>query len=342
MAYPFRIFLSYSHEDGGLSTQAAQGLSSLGYLPIWDQNIRPGIAFTEEIKRLILHAHVFMPLITQNSAGRPWVHQETGFAAALNIPILPIAIGAVPGEMVAQLQAVKVAPDMSDFKEKIAALNLQQIVLAPPGNLLQHVEISDWPERRAELLAQNCRVVQELDHAGRVRQRAALSSFSIPDKGVGNSIWQKRDGDFRQSDYYHSRLLEERRALEKHAREAGCSLIIDPDFCLERNGAEATKTRLGILLEFLESMDEEKIEVVMSPQARHGNLTVVGDWFSAESVSPRPGEGHRQTIFSWHPPSVLATMHRFDEQFDEINQEEGLQPSRQIAIDRIREQLARS
>ena len=341
MVYPLRIFISYSHEDTELASKAAEILSGIGYVPIWDKHIRPGIAFTEEIKQLILHAHIFLPLLTKNSASRPWVHQETGYAAALNIPILPVAIGAVPGEMVAQLQAVVVQPDLADLHEKITAINLEQIVLSPKGTLLQNVEISDWPERRAELLAQNCRIVAELGNFGRVRQRAALSSFSIPDKDVSDEIWDRRDGDFKRSPYYHNRLLIERLSLEQHAREAGCSLIIDPDFCLERNGRTATNVRLEILLEFLESMPDEKVSVVVSRQARGGNLTLVGDWFSAESVSPRAGEGHRQTVFTWHPPTVLGVMQKFDKQFGEIAKEQGgdLGTSRQQVIKRIKEIL---
>jgi hypothetical protein len=93
--------------------------------------------------------------------------------------------------------------------------------------------------------------------------------------------------------------------LERHACQMGCDLIIDPDFCLVRNGILATRTRLQILMDFLICMPDEKIRIVLSSQAREGNLTLIGDWFSAESVSPRPGEGHRQTIFNWHSPSVL-------------------------------------
>jgi hypothetical protein len=68
-------------------------------------------------------------------------------------------------------------------------------------------------------------------------------------------------------------------------------------------------------------MPDDKVRVVISPEARSGNLTIVGDWFSAESVSHRAGDAHRQTIFTWHPPSVLRLMRKFDEQFVEIASE---------------------
>ncbi len=152
MTYPYRIFLSYSHEDNLLAHVAAEHLTEMGLVPLWDKKIRPGSAFTEEIKRLIHRAHIFMPLITESSSKRPWVHQETGFAMALNIPVLPIVISSVPGEMVSQIQAVPVEPDLSDFKAKISAIDLEQVVQLPPENNLSSIEISDWAERRTELL----------------------------------------------------------------------------------------------------------------------------------------------------------------------------------------------
>jgi hypothetical protein len=238
---------------------------------------------------------------------------------------LPVAINSIPGEMVSQLQAVVVKNDLSDFVENLSQVDLEYVVQTPPGNIFSSIEISDWAERRTELLAKNAQRVIDLGGYGKVRQRAALSSFSIPDKDPGNSIWISRDGENQHGPYYHNLQREERRVLEKHATLMGCDLIIDPEFGLERHGILATRTRLQILLDFLVKMPEDKIRVVINPHARDGNLTLVGDWFSAESVSPRPGEGHRQTIFNWHSPSVLSCMRKFDEQFQDLSQESGKQ-----------------
>jgi len=350
--HPFRIFISYSHEDKQLALIASEALSNLGYHPLWDSHIHPGTAFSDAIKGLIHHAHIFMPLITESAAQRPWVHQETGYAMALSIPILPVAVHEVPGQMTAELLALVVKKDFSDFKEKISALDLEQLVLGNLKPAFSNIEVSDWAENRTEMLVNHANRVLELKAHGRVRQKAALSSFSIPDKDPKQPIWDARDGDVQRSPYHRSLLRSERRALEIHAREAGCDLIIDPDFCLERNGLAATHARLRILMQFLESMPDEveqapkgqapKVRVALSPQARSGNLTIIGDWFSAESVSPRPGEGHRQTVFNWHAPSVLRVLRQFDEEFSDLLSESGVKPenSRQYAIDRIRQILA--
>ena len=42
-------------------------------------------------------------------------------------------------------------------------------------------------------------------------------------------MWTLRDGPNRRSDYLHYWLAKERDVLERHAREAGCTLIIDPE-----------------------------------------------------------------------------------------------------------------
>lgn len=341
--YPFRIFISYSHEDQHLAQIADAILAELGYIPLWDHHIRAGTPFSEAIKGLIHNAHIFMPLITESSSKRPWVHQETGYAMALGIPILPVAVDEIPGQMAAELQSVVVKADFSNFKEKLGGQDLERLVLSSLRQPFSNLEISDWAENRTQLLVNNANRVIELGYHGRVRQRASLSSFSIPDKDPANPIWNLREGLVQRSPYHRELLRQERRALEAHAAVAGCDLIIDPEFCLERNGKEATQTRLRLLLQFLESPTGEKTCVALSPQARGGNLTLVGDWFSAESVSPRAGEGHRQTVFNWHAPGVLRTLRAFDEEFNEILGETSLQPqeSRLAAMQRIREQITK-
>ncbi|PYP82102.1 MAG: hypothetical protein DMF61_27360 [Blastocatellia bacterium AA13] len=64
---------------------------------------------------------------------------------------------------------------------------------------------------------------------------------------------------------------------------------------------------------------------------------MVGDWFVAESLIPRAGEGYRQTIFSWHAPTVLRWMRKFDEEFEELYKQSNLasNASRRWAIEEI-------
>lgn len=388
--YPFRAFVSYAHEDRALAGQVVDALRSRGLDVFWDRDIRPGVPFTDAIKGLIAHAHVFVPIITDSSQKRPWVHQETGYAAALNIPVLPLALqGTVGGEMIAQLQAIIVqcaakgsdAPDLlladpEDLQARLLEVNFEQLVLPNPWRPRATIEVAEWPETRTHLLIQYARRVLEMQRRaneqragealdrspaigpeadsspqtaatkatrhGRLRQRAGLSSFYVPDKDIHDPIWERQEGSGRRSLYYRHLLREERRTLEAYARGATCDLIIDPASYFaatarnHRAGDEertAGNRRLEMdqvvarveeLLAWLKSMPEDTVRVVMSQRASERNVVIVGDWFVAESLVRRAGEsGYRQTVFHWHAPTVLAAIQRFDMEFEELAAEAG-------------------
>ena len=105
--YPYRVFLSYAHADRAVVEQVSSLLQGLGLVPVWDRNIRPASRFTDFIRDSIDTAHVFMPLLTEHALQRPWVHQETGYALGRDVPVLPLAVGGVPGEMIAELHALQ-------------------------------------------------------------------------------------------------------------------------------------------------------------------------------------------------------------------------------------------
>jgi len=338
-----RVFISFSHEDRVLAERVAQLLKELGLQPLWSREIRPGTAFSESIKGMISHAHIFMPLITENSQSRPWVHQETGYAMALNIPVLPVAFGAQPGEMISQLQAVVVDPeDLTELKDRLQGPHLEQIVLPPPQRPQALVEVAEWPEIRAQWLAQYANRVVELGGYAVLRQRGAFSSFCIPDEEIDHPVWKEREHPTPRSDYYHFLQREERRAFERHAREAGCRLIIDPTLRPKDFPDRVTTVRLETLRDALSSLPEGRIEVAVHPRAREGSSTIIGDWFMAESMVPRPG-GYRQTVFTWHAPTVLRAVRRFDEQFEALCARGDFRDrsSRDVAVARIQEEIDR-
>jgi hypothetical protein len=254
------------------------------------------------------------------------VHQETGYAIALNIPVLPLAIGIPPAQMISQLQAITVHEDLSDLKEKLGQVNLESVVLPPPARPGAIVEVADWPERRVDLMGQFPNRVLEMGGHAMVRQRGGLSSFSILDKDSEDPLWEIRDGDHPRSQYYHHLLREERRALERHARKKGCRLLIDPTVMTTGGPVRTRRIRLETLREFLRSMPDKLAQVVCSPRARDANITIVGDWFVAESRLRLVGEGWRQTFFNWHAPTVLRAARHFDQVFDGLMKESGVSP----------------
>ncbi len=319
----FRVFVSYSHEDRDKAAKVVRALRRMGHEPLWDDNIRPGAGFTEAIQGLITHAHVFLPLLTATSQGKPWVHQETGYAIALRIPVLPVVVGklrdrkVLPAQMMAHVQAVEVRADFRDVGRRLREVDLSRLVFpAPPVPPL--TQIADWPEKRAELLAECSERVEELAGCQRVRQLAALSSFSLPDEDVRDPVWKLREGGHPRTRYYRLLQRKERQALERHARGAGCDLILTPRLIAARLGGGRAKARLATLRDFLDSMPDDKVRIVTYPRLPGQNLTMVGDWFVAESLTPRAGHGYRQTTFSWHAPSVSRWVRKFDRDFTEL------------------------
>jgi hypothetical protein len=339
--YPFRVFVSYSHEDQDKAEQVVDVLRKLGMVPIWDEHITPGAPFSDAIKGLIAHSHVFLPLITTTSMKKPWVHQETGYAMALDIPVLPVAIAKRPDQMIAQLEAVMVSLDLSDLKTRLNEVNVEQVVFPGPPRPKSGMEVADHPEDRAKMLAASANRIMQHGVCGRLRQRAAYSSLSIPDQDLTDLIWECREGTRKQSAYHRHYMREERVALERHARAKGCSLVIDPTFPLSQREPNTTRAYLSVLLEFLESMPDRACKVAMTSKALQGNITIVGDWFVADSVAARRRVGYRQTVFQWHAPTVLQRVREFDREFDGYLRQQRTRPtaSRRAAIARIEEIL---
>lgn len=346
--YAFRVFLSYAHEDEKLARRVAAFLKKQGLINMWDRSIDPGKPFTEEIKTRIECSHLFMPLITRNSSKRPWVHQETGCAMGMKVPVLPIAIGRMPDEMIRELHAAKVGPRLQGLADELTETRIEQTVL-PPGHPPSATYINaDHAERRAHLIAESAAKVRHLDKTGsggRVRQRGAFSSFCLPDAPPDDRIWHDREGPRRlwRSAYYHELQWEERKELELHAKASGCELVLDPWMKLPLNGSRARRVRLETVAEFLRTMDQELLCLVLCRRLEARNLLIVGDWFSAESITPRAGVGYQQTLFTWHAPFVLYQVRQFDDMFARLGQDrrETANSSLAAAIARI-EKIIRS
>ena len=171
-----------------------------------------------------------------------------------------------------------------------------------------------------------------------MRSRSGLTSFALPDLEVGGPEWDERDGDMVR-DLPHRKLLrEERRVLEQHARGKGCSLIIDPTFKLA-NGPRAKRRRILTLVQFLSGMPDKRVRAVVRRRAPAdpANVLLLGDWFQATSVSPRPRVGYRETLLTWHAPTVRRGIHEFDEELMDLLADQHLEPesSREPAIEAL-------
>jgi hypothetical protein len=165
--YKYRVFISYSHQDAELVDRISSILEENGLQPMLDKGFSSGHGFTNQIKNFIAHSHVFMPVITKESSSRGWVHQEIGYAMALNIPVLPISNGQMPGQMIQELQAVR------------------------------WEEGKYWRRKnkpKLSMMVSYAKKVLELDAFGHVRQKGSLSSFHIPDQPITHPDWEARYG----------------------------------------------------------------------------------------------------------------------------------------------------
>lgn len=315
----YRVFISYSHNDTELVLKIIDVLDKNGLKPIWDKNFAYGHGFHEQIKTFISHAHVFLPVITEDSSKRGWVHQEIGFAMAHNIPVLPVTLGTLPGEMIRELHAICLSENLNELKDQLSKEVFTNLVNrhSDPSHALFYC--AELTEDRTIMIAKYANDIIDLGAYGSVRQKGALSSFHLPDKVITHPVWKKRYGKVGRSLFLCRCQRDERMAFERHARVNGCRLIIDPYLTYEPYGDEARIVRLETLVEFLESMPDDKVQVAINDKMHtEESLILVGDWFAAEAISASIGQGYRQTIFTRHAPSMRSRIELFDQEFDEL------------------------
>jgi len=336
----YRIFISYSHEDYDTAKAVSDHLEKLKFRPIWDPNLPKGLPFSDQIKLGIAYAHVFLPIITKSANDRPWVQQEIGYAMGLNVPVLPLAIGVTPVGMTKELQALIIEADLSDLK-RLTGNQIETLVSEAQLNSSATCRTVQFAEDRTRMLADYANRILTLNEAGCVRQRAALTSFSIPDRPIDHPDWAAFAGDDPLAPAFRQLLRDERRALQKHARKAGCHLMINLGFDFPKQGANSRKTRLRTLAEFLESMPDDTVRIAIRRADAAHNIVLVGDWLLAESMAPGTGSGWLQTAFTTHGTTVSKRQREFDEDLIGMLDEAGVSPeqSRAWAIGELKSEI---
>ena len=320
--YSLRIFVSYARKDQELAIKLAEKLKSAGHFPLVDStDIDIGSPFSDEIKGLIAYSHLFIPLITETAKNSVWVLQEIGFATALNIPVLPIIIEPeeTPVGLISTLQAIRVNANLEKLDEKLNPSQLERLVTPKSPRPTKMFDVAEWPETRTEMLIESAERELLVNNYGCVRQKAAFSSFYIP-QDASKKVWNDLEGKIPMSPYYRHLLGQERRILGEHANHKGFKLIIYPNIKRHHSGIKSIIARLKSLREFLEGFNEELCNVVISSSALQRNVTILGDWLVAESRLAT-NQGYRNTMFKFHSPTVLKVIKEFDEEFRKIEQE---------------------
>ena len=345
--YRYRVFVSYSHKDKPFAAATADVLDDIGLEALWDQNLSPSASFTEDIQQRIARAHIFVPLITPGALKAGWVHQEIGFALSSNVPVLPVTKGADPGQMIQGVQAIKVADDFSNLRQQMGTQAWDLIVggARKAGKAVYQMVMHH--DQRSELLADAADSVEKAmattgkrERYVRVRQAAALSSFNIPDLPTTNRVWREREGDVPRNTHSRDLSRRERQKVQEHATTAGCDLIIAPQMSRHSFRDVSRRARLTTLRHFLADASDDKLRVAVCERTDE-NILILGDWFVARAVagSPRTSYGYRQTIASWHAPTVLELTRQFDNEMEALlgdqAAEQGERSSRQYAVDTV-------
>lgn len=269
--------------------------------------------FGDEIWREISRSHLLLPVVTKSSVDRPWVNQEIGYAVAAKVPVLPL--GVAKG-FAGQIHGIEIDEEFQSLGTLLTPACLDRAVARIKtlnSGVFQHAESH---LERTRLIVELVSLVHSVAGHVKIYQYGAFSSFSLPDKPPNHPIWDVIDGNVpKRSDDLRKEQWRERQELEKHARAAGCKLVLDPLIVFKTRGYQATAARLQILVDFLESMPRDKIEVAFADTRVHRNLLLLGDWCFAESATPVSGKGYLQTLVTWHACTVLDRLHWFDDEF---------------------------
>jgi len=169
---------------------------------------------------------VFLPVITEAASSRGCVHQEIGYAMAMNVPVVPVTVGTWPGQMLQNLHAVHISEaeakgDLEPLKSVLTFDMFDNLVNRFRDSSFALYRTAEFTEDRAMMLADYANGVLALRRTGLVRQKGALSSFHIPCNVITDPLWRDRYGSVHMA-WFHKRVLrEERLALGKHAQVTG-------------------------------------------------------------------------------------------------------------------------
>jgi hypothetical protein len=243
---------------------------------------------------------------------------------------MPLAVGKLPGEMIATLHAVR----LHDGQAGVARL-AKTLTRETFGQLVERkrcdghglYEVAATQEERMTMMERYARSVLRMGFKGHVRARQSVTIFGTPDKPPGHPVWKVYYGPRPRSTFYLERLLAERAALYEHAREAGCSLILSPARVASQYDANVAACRLRCLADSLRGLPDDKVRVGISRQDKGGSVVLCGDWFATEAVLGSQGAGYQQTIFTRHAPSLQMRVDEFDSELKWVQEEAGWDPT---------------
>lgn len=200
------------------------------------------------------------------------------------------------------------------------------------------------PEERTRMITDYSDKISNIGEFGMVRQKGGLSSFHIPDDCILRPIWAYRYVPEIKSEYHKRLQRHERLATEKHAKRAGYKIIISPDYVIYGRDPRAVAARLETLIAFLENSGlNPSVVAIQSRETSRESLTIVGDWFLAESVSFRQSDGFTNTFFTRDAFEIGRRTEDFECELQELLKQKEWTPenSREKALEELKQILSK-
>ena len=94
------VFVSYARADAAIVRALVDELRELGYEATFDQNLTGGQRWWDVLLDQVHDADGFLPVLSHDYRRSEACHREAEWAAALNIPFIPIDLGEIGPEAV--------------------------------------------------------------------------------------------------------------------------------------------------------------------------------------------------------------------------------------------------
>jgi hypothetical protein len=332
----YRFFISYARKDYQSVEILVYQLESLGHNVWWDKRLEAGGRFSDEIKETIKRCHFFLAILTENSTTSPWVQQEIGYALACNVPVVPVAFGAFPDlqGMIGEIQGIIVPTplDVTKLRMKLKQEKWGKILLAAQQKPIAVFQCNSDAGEKSKLISLSAQKIASDFKNANILQRSTLTSFGLPAE-LENRNWEAV-GDKKKLFWFDT---TERQALETLAKGGGCYLIIDPCYSQAGYRIDIHRAKLLTLRDFLGVNVD--IQVVISNFLNSESEIIIDDHWAAHSAAVATMATDRETISTWHAPTVRRYAEIFHREFDSLFEQQaksrGPQKSTEYAIDRI-------
>jgi hypothetical protein len=311
----YRFFISYQREDQDKAQGVFDALKTAGHCPFLDVvDATPGVSITKQLQTYISRAHFLVLIVTHDPIRQSaWVQQELGYALACNVPVVPILFGSASRDLFAMIAGTcsLPVPDDAQLATVLGQQNWNHIWRARQNRERAIFEFETASYRRPLLLADAASEIQKGYGCVVLRQRSALTSFSLP-TSLDDPNWKTVED--RHEYAKHWLLCQERIAVEDASSE--CRLIIDPEYFPHGYSAAVQKAKLNTFRDYLAKAKDNKVRVVIRGFTPAEGLTILGNHWVLQSAAVGPCEAKRQTLSTWHAWTVEEYCKHFDEEFD--------------------------